>query len=88
MLPIRQNLKRNLLIRMKMMKLLIDKTSDTFTLEELPSKKIKVTNRVNGDTCRSLLNDVKSLSFLIENDQEKLNRVFSELKNLKEEIVH
>ena len=62
----------------------ISKTSDTVTLEELPSKKIKVKNRVNGDTCRSLLNDVKSLSFLIENDQEKLNCVFSMLKNLKE----
>ena len=44
-----------------MMKLLIDKTSDTVRLEELPSKKIKVKNSVNGDTCRSLLNDVKSL---------------------------
>ena len=64
----------------------ISKTSDIVTLEELPSKKIKVKNRVNRDTCRSLLNDVKSLSFLIENDQEKLNRVFSVLKNLKEEI--
>ena len=47
----------------------ISKTSDTVTLEELPSKKIKVKNRVNGDTCRSLLNDVKSLSFLIEKTQ-------------------
>ena len=64
----------------------ISKTLDTVTLEELPSKKIKVKNRVNSDTCKSLLNDVKSLSFLIENDQEKLNRVFSVLKNLKEEI--
>ena len=64
----------------------ITQTSDTVTLEELPSKKMKVKNRVNGDTCRSLLNDVKSLSFLIENDQEKLNRVFSVLQNLKEEI--
>ena len=61
----------------------ISKTSDTVTLEELPSKKIKVKNRVNGDTCRSLLNDVKSLSFLIENDQEKLSRVFSVLKKSK-----
>ena len=60
----------------------ITQTSDTVTLEELPNKK----NRVTGDTCRSLLNDVKSLSFLIENDQEKLNRVFSVLQNLKEEI--
>ena len=65
---------------------IISKTSDTVTLGELPSKKIEVKNRVNGDTCRSLLNDVKSLSFLIENDPEKLNRVFSVLKNLKEEI--
>ena len=55
-------------------------------LEELPSKKIKVKNRVNGDTCKSLLNDAKSLSFLIEDDQEKLNCVFSVLRNLKEEI--
>ena len=55
-------------------------------LEELPSKKIKVQNRANGDTCRSLLNNVKSLSLLIENDQEKLNCVFSVLQNLKEEI--
>ena len=47
---------------------------------------MKVKNRVNGDTSRSLLNDVKSLSFLIENDQEKLSRVFSVLQNLKEEI--
>ena len=78
MLPIRQNLKRNLLIRMKMMKLLV-----RYSYARLPSKKIKVKNRVSGDTCRSLLNDVKSLSFLIENDHEK-----SELKNLKEEIVH
>ena len=60
----------------------ITQTSDTVMLEELPNKK----NRVTGDTCRSLLNDVKSLSFLIENDQEKLNRVFSVLQNLKEEI--
>ena len=36
---------------------------------------MKVKNKVNGDICRSLLNDIKSLSFLIENDQEKLNRV-------------
>ena len=43
------------------------KTSDTVTLEELPCKKLKL----NGDTYISLLNDVKSLSFLIENDQEK-----------------
>ena len=64
----------------------ITQTSYTVTLEELPSKKMKVKNRVNGDTCRSLLNDVKSLSFLNENDQEKLNRVFSVLQNLKEEI--
>ena len=67
----------------------IAQTSDTVTLEELPSKKMKVKNRVNGDTCRSLLNDVKSFlikSFLIKNDQEKLNRVFSVLQNLKEEI--
>ena len=41
--------------------------------------------KLNGDTCRSLLNDVKSLSFLIENDQEKLNPVFSVLQNQKEE---
>ena len=47
---------------------------------------MKVKNRVNGGTCGSLLNDVKSLSFLIENDQEKLNRVFSVLQNIKEEI--
>ena len=49
---------------------------------------MKVKNRVNGDTCRSLLNDAKSLSFLIENDLEKLNRVFSVLQNLKEEIEY
>ena len=53
----------------------ITQTSDTVTLEELPSRKMKVKNKVNGDICKSLLNDVKSLSFLIENDQEKLNRV-------------
>ena len=47
---------------------------------------MKVKNRVNGDTLLSLLNDVKSLTFLIQNDQEKLNRVFSVLQNLKEEI--
>ena len=47
---------------------------------------MKVQNRVNGDTSRSLLNDVKSLSFLIENDKKKLSRVFSALQNLKEEI--
>ena len=41
------------------------------------AKKIKVKNIINGDICRSLLNDDKSLSFLIQNDQEKLNRVFS-----------
>ena len=64
----------------------ISKTLDTVTLEELPSKKIKVKNRVNGDTCKSLLNDAKSLSFFIEDDQEKLNCVFSVLRNLKEEI--
>ena len=64
----------------------ITQTSDTVTLQELPIKKMEVKNRVNGDTCRSLLNDVKSLNFLIENDQEKLNRVFSVLQNLKEEI--
>ena len=49
---------------------------------------MKIKNRVIGDTCRSLLNDVKSLSFLIENDQEKHNRVFSVLQNLKEEIEY
>ena len=64
----------------------ISKTLDTVTLEELPSKKIKVKYTVNGDTCKSLLNDAKSLSFLIEGDQEKLNCVFSVLRNLKEEI--
>ena len=64
----------------------ITKTSDTVTLEELLSKKIEVKNRVNGDPSRRLLNNVKSLSFLIENDQEKLNRVFSVLKDRKEEI--
>ena len=48
---------------------------------------MEVKNRVNDDTCRSLLNDVKSfLSFLIENDKEKHNRVFSVSQNLKEEI--
>ena len=48
---------------------------------------MEVKNRVNDDTCRSLLNDVKSfLSFLTENDKEKHNRVFSVSQNLKEEI--
>ena len=65
----------------------ITQTSDTITLGELPSRKMEVKNWVNDDNCRSLLNDVKRfLSFLIENDQEKLNRVFSVLQNLKEEI--
>ena len=31
----------------------ITKTSDTITLNELPSEKLKVKNRVNGNTCRS-----------------------------------
>ena len=47
----------------------ITKTSNTVTLEELPSKQLKVKNRGNGDTGRSLVNDIKSLNFLIENDQ-------------------
>ena len=38
--------------------------------------------------CRSLLNAVKSLSFLIEENQQKLNRVFSVLQNLEEEIEY
>ena len=50
-------------------------------LEELPSRKMKVKNRVNGDTCRSLLNDIKNLSLLIGNDKKKLNRVFCVTKS-------
>ena len=48
-------------------------------LEELPSKKRKVKNRVHGEAYRSLLNEVKSLRFLNENNQQKINRVFSVL---------
>ena len=53
----------------------ITQASDTVTLEELSSRKMKIKNKVNGDTFRSLLNNVKSLSFRIENDQEKLNHI-------------
>ena len=49
---------------------------------------MKVKNRVKDHTCRSLLNAVKSLSFLIEENQQKLNRVFSVLQNLEEEIEY
>ena len=93
MLQIRQNSKYNLLNKNENYEIAhrenetITQASDTITLEELPSRKIEVKNWVNDDNCWSLLNDVKRfLSFLIENDQEKLNRVFSVLKNLKEEI--
>ena len=79
MLKIQQNLKHNLSIRMQMIKLFITKTSDIVMLEELPSKKRKVKNRVHGEAYRSLLNEVKSLRFLNENNQEKINRVFSVL---------
>ena len=63
----------------------ITQTSDTVMLDELPSKKMKVKNRVNSDTCRSLLNDVKSLSSLLKTIK-KNSIVFSVLQNLKEEI--
>ena len=79
MLKIQQNLKHNLSIRMEMIKFFITKTSDIVMLEELPSKKRKVKNRVHGEAYRSLLNEVKSLRFLNENNQEKINRVFSVL---------
>ena len=94
MLQIRQNLKHKLLTRMKMMKLLIEKMKLSpkhqiqLRSRNFQANKMKVKNRVNGGTCRSLLNDVKSLSFFIENDQEKRNRVFSVLQNLKEEIEY
>ena len=66
MLQIRQNLKHNRLIRMKMMKLLIEKMKLSLKHQiqlrsrNSQAKKMKVKNRVNGGTCRSLLNDVKS----------------------------
>ena len=92
MLQTRQNLKHNLLIKMHMMKLFIEKKKLSLKHQiqlrsrNFQAKKMKIKNTVNGDTCRSLLNDVKSLSFLIENDQEKLYCVFSVLQNLKEVI--
>ena len=66
-------MKHNLL-RMKVMKFLVGekKLSPEHYIQlrsrNFKEKKMKVKNRVNGDTCRSLLNDVKSLSFPTEND--------------------
>ena len=37
---------------------------------------------------RSLLNSKRSLCFSFENDQERVNRAFLVLINLKEEIKH
>ena len=42
-------------------------------------QKREVKNRVHGDAYGSLLNEVKSLRFLNENNQEKINRVLSVL---------
>ena len=61
--------------------------TESCVVEEHPSRKTAVKSKVNGDTCRKLLRSIISLTYLFENDVDKVNRVHSVLNELKKEIV-
>ena len=56
-------------------------------MEELPSRKTAIKSKVDGDKCRKLLKSIVSLTYRLENDVDKVNRVPSVLNELKKEIV-
>ena len=61
--------------------------TESCVVEELPSRKTAIKTKVNGDTCRKLLRRIISLTYLYENNVNKVNRVHSVLNELKKEIV-
>ena len=61
--------------------------TESCVVEELPSRKTAIKSKVNGDTCRKLLRSIISLTYLFENNVDKVNRVHSVLNELKKEIV-
>ena len=56
-------------------------------VEELPSRKTAIGSKVDRSTCRKLLRSIISLTYLLENDVDKVNRVHSVLNELKKDIV-
>ena len=62
-------------------------STESCVVEELPSRKTAIKSKVDGDTCRKLLRSIVSLTYLLENDVDKVNRMHSVLNELKKEIV-
>ena len=62
-------------------------STESCVVEELPFRKTAIESKVDGDTCRKLLRSIISLTYLLENDVDKVNRMHSALNELKKEIV-
>ena len=50
-------------------------STESCLVEELPSRKTAIKSKVDGETCRKLLRSIFSLTYLLENDVDKVNRI-------------
>ena len=62
-------------------------STESCVVEKLPSRKTAIKSKADGVTCRKLLRSIISLTHLLENNVDKVNRVHSVLNELKKEIV-
>ena len=50
-------------------------STESCVVEELTSRKTEIKSKVDGETCRKLLRSIFSLTYLLENDVDKVNRI-------------
>ena len=62
-------------------------STESCVVEKLPPRKTAIKSKADGVTCRKLLRSIISLTHLLENNVDKVNRVHSVLNELKKEIV-
>ena len=61
----------------------ITDSEEHITATDLPASKKKKFKEVDGEACRSVLNSIRSLTFLIENNVELVDEVYEKLTELK-----
>ena len=61
--------------------------TESCVVEIFHSRKTAIKSKVNGDTCRKFLRSITSLTYLFENNVDKVDCVHSVLNELKKEIV-